>query len=123
MREKHCKEIVTWHFFPTEINFFPISKGFHQNICIKIFEVNPSLVHTVLHFWWIQLKAHLRCIGARTFDLFITAIYEICDFFTPEEGNRFCVPRHTYALIWRRPRDAAIIPRSSASPFNRPTAG
>ena len=30
-------------------------------------------------------KAHLRRIGARTFDQLINAIGEICDLFTPDE--------------------------------------
>ena len=32
-----------------------------------------------------KVKAHLRRIGARTFDQFIKAIGEICDLFTPDE--------------------------------------
>ncbi len=32
-----------------------------------------------------KLKAHLRSIGARTFDHLIAAIGEICDLFTPDE--------------------------------------
>ena len=36
-----------------------------------------------------KLKAHLRRIGARTFDQLIEAIGEICDLFTPEECWNF----------------------------------
>ena len=36
-----------------------------------------------------KLKAHLRRIGARTFDQFIKAIGEICDLFTPDECRNF----------------------------------
>ena len=36
-----------------------------------------------------KLKAHLRRIGARTFDQLIKAIGEICDLFTPEECWNF----------------------------------
>ncbi len=32
-----------------------------------------------------KLKAHLRRIGARTFDQLVTAIGDICDLFTPDE--------------------------------------
>ena len=36
-----------------------------------------------------KLKAHLRRIGARTFDTLINAIGEVCDLFTPEECRSF----------------------------------
>jgi len=36
-----------------------------------------------------KLKAHLRRIGARTFDTLINAIGEVCDLFTPEECQNF----------------------------------
>ncbi len=36
-----------------------------------------------------RLKAHLRRIGARTFDQLIEAIGEICDLFTPDECWNF----------------------------------
>ena len=36
-----------------------------------------------------KLKAHLRRIGARTFDTLINAIGEVCDLFTPEECWNF----------------------------------
>ena len=36
-----------------------------------------------------KLKAHLRRIGARTFDQLIEAIGEICDLFTPQECHNF----------------------------------
>ncbi len=36
-----------------------------------------------------KLKAHLRRIGARTFDRLIAAIGEICDLFTPDECWNF----------------------------------
>lgn len=36
-----------------------------------------------------KLKAHLRAIGARTFDQLIEAIGEICDFFSPRECWNF----------------------------------
>ena len=36
-----------------------------------------------------KLKAHLRRIGARTFDQLIEAIGEICDLFTPDECWNF----------------------------------
>ena len=36
-----------------------------------------------------KLKAHLRRIGARTFDQLIEAIGEICDLFTPDECRNF----------------------------------
>ena len=36
-----------------------------------------------------MLKAHLRRIGARTFDQLIEAIGEICDLFTPDECRNF----------------------------------
>ena len=36
-----------------------------------------------------KLKAHLRRIGARTFEQLIKAIGEICDLFTPEECWNF----------------------------------
>jgi len=39
-----------------------------------------------------KLKAHLRRIGARTFDQLIAAIGEICDLFTPEECWNYLVP-------------------------------
>jgi hypothetical protein len=38
-----------------------------------------------------KLKAHLRRIGARTFDQMFDALTEICDLFTPDEcWNFFC---------------------------------
>ena len=38
-----------------------------------------------------KLKAHLRRIGARTFDQLFNAIGEVCDLFTPDEcWNYFC---------------------------------
>lgn len=38
-----------------------------------------------------KLKAHLRQIGARTFDQMFNALAEICDLFTPQEcWNYFC---------------------------------
>ena len=38
-----------------------------------------------------KLKAHLRRIGARTFDQMFDALAEICDLFTPQEcWNYFC---------------------------------
>ena len=36
-----------------------------------------------------KLKAHLRRIGARTFDQFIEAIGDICDLFTPDQCRNF----------------------------------
>ena len=36
-----------------------------------------------------KLKAHLRHIGARTFDQLIEAIGDICDLFTPDECRKF----------------------------------
>ena len=36
-----------------------------------------------------KLKAHLRRIGARTFETLINAIGEVCDLFTPEECQNF----------------------------------
>ena len=36
-----------------------------------------------------RLKAHLRHIGAGTFDQLIEAIGEICDLFTPDECRNF----------------------------------
>ena len=36
-----------------------------------------------------KLKAHLRRIGARTFDQLIEAIGEICDLFTPDQCRNF----------------------------------
>jgi len=38
-----------------------------------------------------KLKAHLRRIGARTFDQMFDALAEVCDLFTPQEcWNYFC---------------------------------
>ena len=37
-----------------------------------------------------KLKAHLRRIGARTFDQMFEALAEICDMFTPHECWNFC---------------------------------
>lgn len=36
-----------------------------------------------------KLKAHLRRIGARTFDHLINAIGQVCDLFTPDECRNF----------------------------------
>ena len=36
-----------------------------------------------------KLKAHLRRIGARTFDQLIEAIGDICDLFTPDQCRNF----------------------------------
>ena len=36
-----------------------------------------------------KLKAHLRRIGARTFDQLIEAIGDICNLFTPDECRNF----------------------------------
>ena len=40
-----------------------------------------------------KLKAHLRRIGARTFDQLIEAIGEICELFTPEECGTSSKPQ------------------------------
>ena len=42
-----------------------------------------------------KLKAHLRRIGARTFDKMFDALAEVCDLFTPQEcWNYFCEARY-----------------------------
>ncbi len=42
-----------------------------------------------------KLKAHLRRIGARTFDQMFDALAEICDLFTSDEcWNFFCEARY-----------------------------
>ena len=40
-----------------------------------------------------KLKAHLKRIGARTYDHLMTAIGDICDLFSPEECSNYL--RHT----------------------------
>ena len=40
-----------------------------------------------------KLKAHLRRIGARTFDQLIEAIGDICDLFTPDNAGTSSKPQ------------------------------
>ena len=51
----------------------------------------PRAAMNPIEMAFAKLKAHLRRIGARTFDQLITAIGDICDLFTPDECWNYLV--------------------------------
>jgi len=59
------------------------------NGCWFLFLRPYSPVLNPIEMAFPKLKAHLRWIGARTFDHLLSAIGEICNIFTPEECWNF----------------------------------